>query len=158
MVFQGLTPKMLFNLRYTLLLGSYYKVNLLMHFCFIHIHLPQNTYPRHCSSFQYIYIIEGEGITILAKGLLWLLLKRQKDIRLRHLIEEWQNFFQSMKDEPAYDPYWLVHEILSTTTWYDSPAKYTSIANAFEHGVSISIYVSRHLINSSQNLTTKSQR
>ncbi|KAL1560431.1 hypothetical protein AAHA92_10640 [Salvia divinorum] len=29
-----------------------------------------------------------------------------------------------MKDEPEYDPYGLEREILSTTAWYDSPAKY----------------------------------
>ncbi|KAL1555861.1 hypothetical protein AAHA92_11552 [Salvia divinorum] len=80
--------------------------------------------------FLYIYVIEGEEITVLAKDLLRFLFKRQMSIRLRRLIEEWQDFFQRMKDKPAYDPYWLEREILSTTTWYDSPAKYVYAANA----------------------------
>ncbi|XP_047947784.1 uncharacterized protein LOC125193892 [Salvia hispanica] len=79
--------------------------------------------------FLYIYIIEGEEITVLAKDLLRFLFKRQMSIRLRRLVEEWQDFFQSMKDKPAYDPYWLEREILSTTTWYDHPAKYVYMAN-----------------------------
>ncbi|XP_042010161.1 uncharacterized protein LOC121758819 [Salvia splendens] len=79
--------------------------------------------------FLYIYIIEGEEITVLAKDLLRFLFKRQMSIRLRRLVEEWQDFFQSMKDKPAYDPYWLEREILSTTTCYDSPAKYVYMAN-----------------------------
>lgn len=69
---------------------------------------------------------------MLIKDLLRLVFKRQKSIRLRRLIEDWEDFFQSMREKPSYDPYWLEREILNTTTAYDSPAKYAYYIKALE--------------------------
>ncbi|KAL3851474.1 hypothetical protein ACJIZ3_013356 [Penstemon smallii] len=81
--------------------------------------------------FLYIYIIEGEEITVLAKDLTKFLFKRQMSIRLRRLMSQWKRFFQRMREEEYYDPYWLEREILYTPTWYDSPAKYRYIIKNF---------------------------
>lgn len=69
---------------------------------------------------------------VLIKDLLRLILKRQKSLRLARLIEDWEDFFQSMREEPSYDPYWLEREILNTTTMYDSPVKYVKIIKALD--------------------------
>lgn len=82
--------------------------------------------------FLYIYIIEGEEITVLAKDLLRFIFKRQMSFRLRHLMEDWERFLQRMKEQPVYDPYWLEREILNTTTVYDGPAKYNYIIKTLE--------------------------
>ncbi|KAH6790223.1 hypothetical protein C2S51_005229 [Perilla frutescens var. frutescens] len=82
--------------------------------------------------FLYIYIIEGEEITVIAKDTLRYLFKRQKSIRLNRLIEQWEDFFKSMKEKPVYDPYWLEREILNTRTLYDSPDKYNYIIKALD--------------------------
>lgn len=85
---------------------------------------------RYNASFQYIYIIEGEEITVIAKDLLRFLFTRQKSLRLNRLINEWTSFVERMKQKSVYDPYWLEREIINTPTWYDHPAKYQYIIRA----------------------------
>ncbi|CAN4115199.1 unnamed protein product [Withania somnifera] len=74
----------------------------------------------------YIYIIEGEEITVFAKDILKFIVLRQKSIRLGRTIGKWETYFKSL-NEKEVDPYWLESEILNTTTWYDSPTKYRQI-------------------------------
>ncbi|GFQ03368.1 hypothetical protein PHJA_002480600 [Phtheirospermum japonicum] len=72
---------------------------------------------------QYIYIIEGEEITVLAKDFLRFVFTRQKSIRLRRLMDQWSGFLRMMKETREYeDPYWLEREIINTPTCYDHPA------------------------------------
>ncbi|KAG8385299.1 hypothetical protein BUALT_Bualt03G0027500 [Buddleja alternifolia] len=82
--------------------------------------------------FLYIYIIEGEEITVIAKDFLKFLFKRQKSIRLTRLMNQWKSFFERMKEKEDYDPYWLEREIINTPTLYDNPAKYRYIIDALE--------------------------
>ncbi|KAI3456026.1 hypothetical protein Pfo_012689 [Paulownia fortunei] len=82
--------------------------------------------------FLYVYIIEGEEITVLAKDFMKFLFRRQKSIRLSRLMNQWKRFFERMKEKEEFDPYWLEREILNTPTWYDSPAKYKWIIKALE--------------------------
>ncbi|KAL0305507.1 UNVERIFIED_CONTAM: hypothetical protein Sradi_5968000 [Sesamum radiatum] len=80
----------------------------------------------------YIYIIDAEEVTVLAKDLTRYLFRRQQSIRLRRLMNRWKRFFERMKKREVFDdPYWLEREILNTPTWYDSPAKYRLIAKAY---------------------------
>ncbi|KAL0352866.1 UNVERIFIED_CONTAM: hypothetical protein Sangu_0867900 [Sesamum angustifolium] len=82
--------------------------------------------------FVYIYIIDAEEVTVLAKDLTRYLFRRQQSIRLRRLMNRWKRFFERMKKREVFDdPYWLEREILNTPTWYDSPAKYRLIAKAY---------------------------
>ncbi|XP_011096546.1 uncharacterized protein LOC105175701 [Sesamum indicum] len=82
--------------------------------------------------FVYIYIIDAEEVTVLAKDLTRYLFRRQQSIRLRRLMNRWKRFFERMKKKEVFDdPYWLEREILNTPTWYDSPAKYRLIARAY---------------------------
>lgn len=82
---------------------------------------------RYIVLFQYIYILEGEEITVIAKDLLRFLFTRQKSIRLSRLMDEWASFLERMKQKSEFDPYWLEQEIINTPTWYDHPAKYQYI-------------------------------
>ncbi|KAL8468469.1 hypothetical protein ACS0TY_031618 [Phlomoides rotata] len=77
--------------------------------------------------FVYIYILEGEEVTVIAKDLLRFLFTRQKSIRLSRLIEECTSFLERMKVKSEFDPYWLEREIINTPTWYDHPVKYQYI-------------------------------
>ncbi|KAK4399346.1 hypothetical protein Sango_1410100 [Sesamum angolense] len=82
--------------------------------------------------FVYIYIIDAEEVTVLAKDLTRYLFRRQQSIRLRRLMNRWKRFFERMKKREVFDdPYWLEREILNTPTWYDSPGKYRLIAKAY---------------------------
>lgn len=73
----------------------------------------------------YVYIIEGEEITVFIKDILKFFFLRQKSIRLARTIEQWESCFKNLSEKE--DPYWLESEILNTTTWYDSPTKYRRI-------------------------------
>ncbi|XP_059308061.1 uncharacterized protein LOC132059456 [Lycium ferocissimum] len=77
--------------------------------------------------FLYIYIIEGEEITVFTKDILKFIFLRQKSIRLGRTIAKWENYFRSLTEKKEENPYWLESEILRTTTWYDGPAKYRHI-------------------------------
>ncbi|KAJ8557311.1 hypothetical protein K7X08_002936 [Anisodus acutangulus] len=77
--------------------------------------------------FLYIYIIEGEEITVFTKDILKFIFLRQKSIRLGRTIAKWESYFSSLTEKKEEDPYWLESEILNTTTWYDGPAKYRLI-------------------------------
>lgn len=74
----------------------------------------------------YIYIIEGEEITVFTKDILKFIFLRQKSIRLARTIAKWESYFKSLTEKEV-EPYWLESEILNTTTWYDSPTKYRQI-------------------------------
>ncbi|KAK6124091.1 hypothetical protein DH2020_042176 [Rehmannia glutinosa] len=82
--------------------------------------------------FLYIYIIEGEEITVIARDFLRFLFKRQKSIRLRRLMNQWSRFFQRMKEKEEFDPYWLEREIINTPTCFDHPAKYKWLIRALD--------------------------
>ncbi|XP_073027071.1 uncharacterized protein [Primulina eburnea] len=77
--------------------------------------------------FLYIYIIEAEEATVLAKDLIKFLFTRQKSLRLVRIISEWEDFFAKLNEKEVVDPYWLEREIINTTTMYDSPEKYRRI-------------------------------
>ncbi|GFP81136.1 hypothetical protein PHJA_000256900 [Phtheirospermum japonicum] len=82
---------------------------------------------------QYIYIIEGEEITVLAKDFLRFVFTRQKSIRLRRLMDQWSEFFRMMREKQEYeDPYWLEREIINTPTCYDHPGKYKWLIKVLE--------------------------
>ncbi|XP_073122387.1 uncharacterized protein [Henckelia pumila] len=74
--------------------------------------------------FLYIYIIEGEEVTVIAKDLIKFLFTRQKSLRLARIVSDWQSFFEELNEKEEVDPYWLEREIINTTTVYDSPEKY----------------------------------
>lgn len=81
--------------------------------------------------FLYIYIIEGEEINVFTKDILKFIFLRQKSIRLGRTIARWESYFSSLTEKKE-DPYWLESEIINTTTWYDSPAKYRTILRRLE--------------------------
>ncbi|MCD7470242.1 hypothetical protein HAX54_009959 [Datura stramonium] len=68
----------------------------------------------------YIYIIEGEEITVFIKDILKFIFLRQKSIRLTRTIEKWESYFKSLSEKEEEDPYWLESEIINTTTWQTS--------------------------------------
>ncbi|KAJ8543720.1 hypothetical protein K7X08_025338 [Anisodus acutangulus] len=84
--------------------------------------------------FLYIYIIEGEEITVFTKDILKFIFLRQKSIRLGRTIAKWESYFRSLTEKKEEDPYWLESEILNTTTWYDGPAKYRHVLRRLQSG------------------------
>lgn len=77
------------------------------------------------SWFQYIYIIDGADITVLARDYIKFLFGGQKSYRLKRAMYQWKKFFQTLTEKQEDDdPYWLEREIINTPTWYDSPVKY----------------------------------
>ncbi|GMH30677.1 hypothetical protein Nepgr_032520 [Nepenthes gracilis] len=81
--------------------------------------------------FLYIYIINGQELTRLAKDYIRYLFGAKKSIRLTRAMEEWESFFRSLTQKPEVDPHWLEREIVSTTTWWDSPQKYRAILDSY---------------------------
>ncbi|EPS65507.1 hypothetical protein M569_09273, partial [Genlisea aurea] len=76
--------------------------------------------------FLYMFILEGEDITVFAKDLIKFVFSGQKSIRLRRLVNQWRDFLESMKEEEV-EPYWLERTIIETRTSYDGPEKYDYI-------------------------------
>lgn len=77
--------------------------------------------------FLYIYIIQAEEVTVLAKDLIKFLFTRQVSLRLARIVSEWKSFFAKLNEKEVVDPYWLEREIINTTTMYDSPEKYQRV-------------------------------
>lgn len=76
---------------------------------------------------QYVYIIDGEEWTRLAKDYLKYLFSGSESVRLRRAMYKWGRFYQKLTEKKVYDKYWLEKAIISTPTWWDSPAKYRYI-------------------------------
>ncbi|KAL6189213.1 hypothetical protein ACLB2K_040603 [Fragaria x ananassa] len=77
--------------------------------------------------FLYVYIIDGEEWTRLAKDYLKYLFSGSESVRLRRAMYKWGRFYQKLTEKKVYDKYWLEKAIISTPTWWDSPAKYRYI-------------------------------
>ncbi|KAJ9562874.1 hypothetical protein OSB04_008034 [Centaurea solstitialis] len=72
----------------------------------------------------YVYIIMGDRIRIfIAEGFEFLAGKRGP--RLRTIMLEFAQFYTMFRGKKVlYDPYWLEKAIITTPTYWDSPAKY----------------------------------
>ena len=82
-------------------------------------------------SFQYMYIIDGEDLTRLAKDYIKFLIGGKKSIRLSRAMYQWGRFYQRQTRKKEVQPDWLEREILNTRTWYDSPTKYKRLLMAY---------------------------
>ncbi|CAK9181762.1 unnamed protein product [Ilex paraguariensis] len=80
---------------------------------------------------HYIYIIEGEEITRLAKDYIKFLFGAQKSVRLKRTMYKWGKFYQRLTRKKEVDPYWLERAIINTPTWWDSPDKYKYILRSY---------------------------
>lgn len=69
---------------------------------------------------------------MFARDILKFIFLRQKSIRLRRTMAKWERFFKSLTAKKQVDPYWLEKEIIRTTTWYDSPAKYRRMFGEYD--------------------------
>ncbi|XP_024967597.1 uncharacterized protein LOC112507298 [Cynara cardunculus var. scolymus] len=72
---------------------------------------------------MYVYIVMGDRvITFIAEGFEFLAGKRGP--RLRTIMQEFAQFYETYRAKVKVDPYWLEKAIISTPTWWDSPRKY----------------------------------
>lgn len=78
---------------------------------------------------QYIYIIRGEELTLLAKDYIRFLFRGSKSVRLRKTMNKWKRFFKRLAEKKNLggDKLWLERAIINTPTWFDSPEKYRQI-------------------------------
>ncbi|KAA8532639.1 hypothetical protein F0562_032545 [Nyssa sinensis] len=81
--------------------------------------------------FLYMYIIDGEDITVLAKDWIKFLFRGKKSIRLSRLMAQWGMFYQRLTKKQAVQKDWLECAIVNTPTWWDSPRKYKRILRAY---------------------------
>ncbi|XP_050374280.1 uncharacterized protein LOC126791831 [Argentina anserina] len=77
--------------------------------------------------FLYVYIIDGEEWTRLAKDYLKYLFSGAESVRLRRAMYKWGRFYQKLTEKKVHDKYFLEKAIIRTPTWWDSPAKYRYI-------------------------------
>lgn len=82
--------------------------------------------------FLYIYIISGEELFRLAKDYLKYLFGGSQSVRLRRAMYQWGRFYKKLTEKKEVDKYWLEKEIINTSTWWDSPEKYTGMARSYE--------------------------
>lgn len=82
---------------------------------------------------QYIYILHGEELTLLARDYLkYLFGKGYKSVRLTNAMEWWEDFLELFKEEESIDDEnWLEKVIINTPTCYDSPEKYRRLLEAY---------------------------
>ncbi|KAK9138765.1 hypothetical protein Sjap_009359 [Stephania japonica] len=78
--------------------------------------------------FLYIYIIDGEELTRLAKDYIRYLFTRKTSVRLRRAMFQWGRFYEKLTRKDEYQPDWLEREILNTPTWWHNPAQYKRLA------------------------------
>lgn len=81
---------------------------------------------------QYIYIITGEELTLLAKDYIKYLFGGSESVRLKEAMYYWRRFYRRLTEKKETDKYWLEKEIINTPTWWDSPEKYRRIAGPYE--------------------------
>ncbi|KAM5554159.1 hypothetical protein ABKV19_026080 [Rosa sericea] len=77
--------------------------------------------------FLYVYIITGEEWARLAKDYLKFLFSGSESVRLKRAMYQWGRFYQKLTEKKVYDKFWLEKAIISTPTWWDSPAKHRYI-------------------------------
>uniref|UniRef100_A0A5B7BI06 Uncharacterized protein n=1 Tax=Davidia involucrata TaxID=16924 RepID=A0A5B7BI06_DAVIN len=81
--------------------------------------------------FLYMYIIDGEDITRLAKDWIKFLFGGKKSIRLSRVMTQWGMFYQRLTRKKEVQKDWLERAIINTPTWFDSPRKYKRILRAY---------------------------
>ncbi|KAK2992350.1 hypothetical protein RJ640_016804 [Escallonia rubra] len=81
--------------------------------------------------FLYMFIVEGEEISVFVKDYLKYIFGGQKSLRLRRTMYQWRKFFQRLSEKKEVQPDWLERAIVNTPTWWDSPEKYTRILNSY---------------------------
>ncbi|KAK7308723.1 hypothetical protein VNO77_42349 [Canavalia gladiata] len=76
--------------------------------------------------FMYIYILSGKELTRLAKDYIRYLFGGYQSVRLRNVMNQWQQIYESFtaKEEEEEDSYWLEKAILYTPTWWQDPDAY----------------------------------
>ncbi|KAK9141254.1 hypothetical protein Scep_010935 [Stephania cephalantha] len=82
--------------------------------------------------FLYIYIIDGEELTRLAKDYIRYLFTRKTSVRLRRAMFQWERFYEMLTRKDEYQPDWLEREILNTPTRWYNPAKYKRQVMAYQ--------------------------
>ncbi|KAF5452571.1 hypothetical protein F2P56_027551 [Juglans regia] len=82
--------------------------------------------------FMYVYIINGEEMTRLAKDYIKYLFGGNQSARLRRAMYKWGRFYKKLTQKKKTDPLWLEKSIINTTTWWDSPEKYRRLVRALE--------------------------
>lgn len=81
--------------------------------------------------FLYIYIIDGEELTRLAKDYIKYLFGARKSVRLRRAMYEWGKFYKRLTKKKVVQKNWLERAIINTPTWYDNPVKYRRVLRAY---------------------------
>lgn len=76
---------------------------------------------------QYIYIIDGEDITALAKDFIKFIFTGKKSIRLGRVFYGLSRFLQQFNYKPEVQENWLECAIINTPTLFDGPNKYKRI-------------------------------
>ncbi|XP_058092520.1 uncharacterized protein LOC131238962 [Magnolia sinica] len=71
--------------------------------------------------FMYIYIIEGEEMTRLAKDYIKYLFGASKSVRLRRAMYKWGRFKKRVTRKKVVRNDWLERAILTTPTWWYDP-------------------------------------
>ena len=78
--------------------------------------------------FQYVYIIRGAEMRLLAKDFIKYIFGGKPSIRLSRVLKKWERIFKSSRGkEIMVDRYWLERAIILTPTWWDHPEKYKRI-------------------------------
>ncbi|XP_050214797.1 uncharacterized protein LOC126665904 [Mercurialis annua] len=85
--------------------------------------------------FLYVYIINGEELTRLAKDYIKYLLKGSQSVRLRRAMNKWKKFYQQLTEVELVDKFWLEKAIVNTPTVYNSPSKYRQIIKTLQQSV-----------------------
>ncbi|KAI4323903.1 hypothetical protein L6164_023477 [Bauhinia variegata] len=79
--------------------------------------------------FMYVFILNGQELTRLAKDYIKYLFTGNRSVRLKRAMTICGALYKRItRKKEAPEPYWLEKAILSTRTAWDSPAKYRAVS------------------------------
>lgn len=73
--------------------------------------------------FLYIYILQGEEITRLAKDYIKYLFTKKESMRLKRAMDQWDEFYQYITRKEVEEKDLLEQAIINTPTWWHNPPK-----------------------------------
>ncbi|KAK1294166.1 hypothetical protein QJS10_CPA16g00118 [Acorus calamus] len=78
--------------------------------------------------FVYVYLIQGEELTRLARDYIKYLFGAKSSVRLRQAMAKWAKFKELASAKKTRRKDWLQRAILLTPTWWNSPEKLAHLA------------------------------